>query len=207
MQLEEALRQISDIRQQMAQSEVFRGYRSLTVAFSGIAACAAAFIQVTWVPSPAVDLGRYLGLWITVAVASLIIAGIEMTWRALRAGSGLARQHTLLAAQQFAPCVFVGALLTLCIFCVARDVAWMLPGLWSLIVGLGVFASCRLLPSQVIWVAYYYLLCGCACLVWGRDEHALSPWQMGITFGGGQILAALILYWTLERTDVAPQGE
>jgi C4-dicarboxylate transporter len=36
MELHEALSQISEIRQQMARSEVFRGYRSMTVGFSGV---------------------------------------------------------------------------------------------------------------------------------------------------------------------------
>ena len=39
--------------------------------------------------------------------------------------------------------------------------------------------------------------------MWGQGDNAFSPWQMGISFGGGQLLGAMILYWTLERTDVA----
>ena len=201
MQLDKALRQISDIRQQMAQSEVFRGYRSITVGFSGIAGLSAAVIQPHWVASPEVELRRYLSLWLGIAAASLVVAGIEICWRARRAGPGLAREHTLLAIEQFLPCVVVGALLTLCIYRGAPHVAWMLPGLWSLVFGLGVFASCRLLPRPVFWVGAYYLLCGCGCLLWGRSDNALSPCQMGISFGGGQLLSAAFLYWNLERTD------
>lgn len=207
MQLDKALRQISDIRQQMAQSEVFRGYRSITVGFSGIAGLSAAAIQRHWVASPAVELGRYLSLWLGIAAASLLVAGIEICWRARRAGPGLAREHTLLAIEQFLPCVVVGALLTLCIYRGAPHVSWMLPGLWSLVFGLGIFASNRLLPRPVFWVGSYYILCGCGCLLWGRGDNVLSPWQMGISFGGGQLLSAAVLYWTLERTDVSSPNE
>ena len=42
MELHEALTQIAEIRQQMAKSDVFRGYRSAPVAFSGLVALAAA---------------------------------------------------------------------------------------------------------------------------------------------------------------------
>lgn len=146
MQLDEALRQISDIRHQMARSEVFRGYRSMTVGFSGAAGLLAAALQSQWVASPASELGRYLVLWLGVAAASVTVAGTEMFWRAREAGAGLARQRTLLAVEQFLPCVVVGALLTLCIYRGAPHVAWMLPGLWSLVYGLGVLASYRLLP-------------------------------------------------------------
>src|SRR5437870_2077578 len=39
MDLQEALSQISEIRQQVARSETFRGYRAAPVAFSGVVAC------------------------------------------------------------------------------------------------------------------------------------------------------------------------
>jgi hypothetical protein len=200
MELREALSQISEIRQQMARSEVFRGYRSMTVGFSGILGLLAAALQSRWVSSPESDLGRYLGLWLSVAAASLCVAGAELCWSARSAG--LARQMTPLALGQFLPCVAVGALLTLCVYRGAPQVAWMLPGLWSLIFGLGVFASYRLLPRQVFWVGSYYVFCGCLCLLWGQGDNALSPWQMGISFGGGQLISAAVLYWVLERSDV-----
>jgi hypothetical protein len=203
MELREALRQISDIRQQMAKGEVFRGYRSLTVGFSGALGILAALLQHAWIKTPEAELENYLALWLSVAAASLIVAGGEMCWRAHRAGPGLARDMTLLAVEQFLPCVVVGALLTLCIVRSAPHVAWILPGAWSFLFGLGVFASYRLLPRQAYWVGVYYVVFGCLCLLRGQAENALAPWHMGGAFGGGQLLAAAILYWTLERTDDA----
>ena len=94
MELREALQQISDIRQQMARSEVFRGYRSLTVGFSGVLGLLAAAFQSLWVASPATDLERYLGLWVGVALFSATISGVELFLRAKRAGSGIARDMT-----------------------------------------------------------------------------------------------------------------
>lgn len=203
MQLEEALRQVSDIRRQMARSELFRGYRSITVAFSGVAGLAAAAFQPLWVPTPEIQLGRYLGLWLVVAAAILAATGAQIYWQAQRSGSRLARQQTLLAVEQFLPSVVVGALATLCVWRGAPQVGWILPGLWALFFGLGICASHRLLPRHVLWVAFYYMACGCLCLSVGNGAHALSPWLMGISFGGGQLLGAAVLYWTLERDDVS----
>ncbi len=199
MELRDALQQISEIRQQMARSEVFRGYRSLTVGFSGGLGLLAAALQSLWVPAPAADLNRYLTLWIGVATISTLVCGTELYLRAKNAGSGLARDMTRLAVEQFAPCLLVGALLTVCIARFAPHVAWMLPGLWALMFGMGIFASYRLLPTPVIWAGLYYVLCGCGCLKYGQGDYAFSAWQMAITFGGGQLLCAAILYWTLER--------
>jgi hypothetical protein len=200
MELREALSQITEIRQQMARAELFRGYRSLTVGFSGVLALTAAALQPCLV-EPESQLRDFLVLWLLVASASLLTAAVQL-WRRVRlANSRLARQATLLAAEQFLPSLFVGAVVTLCVSRYAADAAWMLPGLWSLIYSLGIFASYRLLPRQVAWVGWYYVAAGAACLIWGGGANAFSSWQMALTFGGGQLFGAAVLYWTLERGD------
>lgn len=198
MELREALFQITEIRQQMAQNELFRGYRALTVAFSGTLALATALLQPYFVKRES-QLTDFLTLWITVAGICLIAAAIQL-WRRVRlADSRLARQATLLATEQFLPSLLVGAVITLCIYRYAQSSAWMLPGLWSLVYSLGIFASYRLLPRQVVWVALYYVCAGAICLIYGQGPSALAPWQMALCFGGGQLFGAAVLYWTLER--------
>jgi hypothetical protein len=198
MELRDALGQIDEIRQQMARHELFRGYRSLTVGLSGVVALVGAAIQ-PWVVGAETRLRDFLVLWVTLAGVNVVITGVQLWRRAGRAESRLARQATLLAAEQFVPCLFVGALLTLCVVRYARDAAWMLPGLWSLVFSLGLFASYRLLPRQAAWVAFFHVAAGAGCLVWGGGEQAFAPWQMALCFGGGQLFGAAVLYWTLER--------
>jgi hypothetical protein len=204
MELQEALRQIADIHRQMARVEVFRGYRSATVGATGILALAGAAVQGWWVPHPEADLGRYLGLWVTMAVGGVGLAAIEMGTRARAAGPGLSRQLTRLAVEQFVPSLAVGAVLTACVVGSSPESAWLLPGLWALVFSLGVFASRRLLPEPVLWVGVYYVVSGGACLLCGGGAHALAPWQMALTFGVGQLLGAAILHQTLERSDGTP---
>ncbi|MEM9368416.1 MAG: hypothetical protein AAGD07_20675 [Planctomycetota bacterium] len=203
MNLGDAIQQISDIRQQMAKREVFRGYRSMTVGFSGVLALTGAAFQSRWLGSPPSDLSRYLCLWVGIALASASIAVVELLIRAKRAGPGLMREMTRLAAEQFLPCLIIGAVLTLFIYRDAPQVAWMLPGLWSLLFSLGIFASWRMLPSPVAWAGLYYVASGLCCLRWGQGEQSLAPWQMAATFGGGQLLCATILHWNLERDHAA----
>ncbi|QDU82297.1 hypothetical protein Pla110_40520 [Polystyrenella longa] len=207
MELYEALHQITAIRQQMAKSEVFRGYRSVTVGFSGLLGLFAASIQTEWVAAPTEHLERYLALWFFVAILSIVLVGLELYWRAFCIGSGMMKQMTISAVGQFLPCILIGGLLTTCIFKAAPEVAWMLPGLWSLLFGLGIFSSYRMLPSPICWVGAYYVLCGCGSLMFGQEEYPLSPWQMGISFGGGQFIAAFCLYWTLERDDIVERND
>jgi hypothetical protein len=199
MELREALAQISEIRDQLARTETFEGYRSATVAASGLLALAAAGVQASWIPDPAARLSEYLTLWVAVAVVSVAITGIEMFARCRRAASETAARLTRMVVEQFLPSLVVGALLTVAIVVVAPETAWMLPGLWALVFGLGVFASARLFPRPVTWVAAWYLLSGIACLAAAKRLEALSPWLMVATFGVGQLLAAAVVYLSVER--------
>jgi hypothetical protein len=199
MELQEALTQIAEIRRQMARTEVFRGYRAMPIAFSGLLALAAAGVQAVALPEPVDQPSAYLTLWVGAAAVSVLVAGAGMVWRCRRPASPLVRTMTWLAVEQFLPCLVAGALLTLVLATQVSDSLWMLPGLWALLFSLGVFASYRLLPQATFCVGLYYLAAGLGCLTLARGEAALSPWAMAVPFGGGQLLAAAVFYWTLER--------
>jgi len=198
MELHEALTQISEIRAQMARTEVFRGYRAVPVAFSGLLALTAAGFQAIWLPEPSAQLGSYLALWVTAAVISAAAAGSEMVWRARLSRSRWSREITWLAIEQFLPCLVAGGLVTFVLVRFARESLWILPGLWQVLFSLGIFASCRLLPRATFGVGVFYLGAGLASLILARGDASLSPWAMGLPFGVGQLLAALVLYRTLE---------
>lgn len=199
MELQEALAQIAEIRAQISRTETFRGYRSATVALSGVLAIGAGLVQVVCIPEPQQNISAYLALWVSAAVLSLIVTGCEMAVRCRHAASPWTTRITLLAVEQFLPCVLAGAVVTTVLVRVDHDSLWMLPGLWSVLFGLGVFASYRLLPRQVFWVGAFYLFAGGCLLASGPDGAALSPWAMAATFGTGQLLGSAILYVTLER--------
>lgn len=238
MELRDALTQIAEIRQQMARSEVFRGYRSATTAFSGVVAIVAATLQANWVEEYS---WQALYLWLAAAGLSLAVVGVEMAVRYRRSESVLQREITLMAVEQFAPCLVAGALLTYVVSEFAGRAFSLLPGIWCVLFSLGVFASRRFLPRGTFVVGAWYLLAGLLCIAlrqppdlsrWGArsdpappavaahadaangpassSDYAARPEpqprfglgfaaQMGIAFGGGQLLAAGVLYWTLER--------
>jgi len=199
MDLREALTQISEIRQQVARTETFRGYRAAPVAFSGTLAVLAALVQNTWLPNPAEQLSSYLTLWVGAALLSMAVMGVYLGLHCWRSSLTLARSDTALAVGQFLPCVVAGGLLTVTLCYRAPETLWMLPGLWSMLFGLGIFGSWHLLPRSIFWVGVHYLGCGVFCLVLAQGEQAYAPWAMGVPFGVGQLMAAGILYWALER--------
>jgi hypothetical protein len=178
---------------------VFRGYRAVPVAFSGLLALLVGAAQAWWLPETRQDPTAYLTLWIEVAVLSVLATAGEMAWRLVQSGSSLEREKTWLAVSQFVPCLAAGGLLTLVLVRWAPSTLWMLPGLWQVLFALGIFASWRCLPHAVLWVAVFYLMTGLGCLAWAQGEAAFSPWAMALPFGVGQLATAGILYCTLER--------
>ena len=202
MELDEALDKISEIRQQMAQTATFRGYRALTTAFSGGLALLAAWLQSWLAPVPVDRIERYLAIWIGAAAINVLGFTIELAVRYRRTESALQREMTLLAAGQFVPSLVAGAFLAVVIVRFAPAVAWMLPGLWAILFGLGIFASRRLLPAPVFYPGAFYVVAGLVVLARAQGAYALHPLAMGLTFGLGQFLNAAVLYWTLERRHV-----
>ncbi len=201
MELREALDSIATIRRRMAATEVFRGYRAVPVAASAVFAIVGGFVQPYLVPRPVDNVAAYVGLWSAVAFLSIAAAGLAMFLRDRMAGASATRPVTWLAIGQFLPCLVGAASVTAVLIRVAPENAWLLPGLWQVFFSQGVFASCRLLPRPAFVVGAYYLVAGIAVLATTRGEFALAPWAMAGTFGVGQLLAAAVLYWTLERTD------
>ena len=202
MELREALLQIDHIRHQMARTQVFRGYRSLTTAFTGAVAVGTAIAHAMLRPMP---IEMVLGLWVGAACLSVIVVGTEMAIRCIRSESALQRDLAFAAAEQFLPCVVAGALLTYVMLRFAPAGLWMLPGLWAMLFAMGVLASRPVLPRGITIVGAFYLMAGLVYLAVAPQGPTFSPWAMGAIFGAGQSLAAGVLWWSLERNHAWAQ--
>ncbi|HEX4199055.1 MAG TPA: hypothetical protein VHZ26_16585 [Caulobacteraceae bacterium] len=191
--LDRALAEISAIRGQMARASEFRGYGPATFAATALLAVLAAVAQDIWLKDPAAHVGAYLSLWIGVAAASAAIIGLEMVTRSRRMHSDLAGEMIRAAVEQFLPAAAAGALITAVLWRFAAQSLPLIPGLWQIIFGLGVFASCRFLPRAMALVGVWYLAIGLVCLAHSGGAQAFSPWGMGLAFGVGQGLVAVVL--------------
>ena len=193
--LYKALGDISSIRRQMASTTEFRGYGPATLATTGLFAILAAAAQALWLPDPTHHISAYLGVWVSTAVLSAVLTGVQMYNRARRIHSGLSNEMLRMAVEQFLPSAAAGLLVTIVLLRYIPFATWMLPGIWQVIFSLGIFSSCRFLPRPMIAAGAWYLLTGLSCLAMGGNR-ALSPWTMGIAYGAGQLLVAAILLFS-----------
>jgi hypothetical protein len=198
--LSQALAEISAIRAQVARGTQFRGYGPGSIAASGVLALVVASVQAYALKEAGRDAMLFLAVWVATAAVSVALATIETIVRARRVHSGFACQMIQSAVEQFLPAMIVGVLLSGVLLLAAPKDLWMLPGLWELIFSLGVFASCRFLPRQMFAVGVWYLACGLACLMIESGPRILSPWEMGIPFGVGQLLVATVLRYGFEES-------
>jgi hypothetical protein len=198
--LNKALGDISSIRRQVAHSTEFRGYGPATLAATGGFAILAAGAQALLLPDPANHIAAYLATWISTAILSAAVIGVQMVTRTQRMHSGMADEMIHMAVEQFLPAAGAGVLITIVLVRAVPSSLWMLPGLWQVIYSLGVFSSCRFLSRPMLAAGVWYLLSGMICIALA-DGRALSPWAMGIPFGAGQLLVAGILYFTAEANS------
>ncbi|HEX3918456.1 MAG TPA: hypothetical protein VHW60_14060 [Caulobacteraceae bacterium] len=199
--LERALAEIGAIRSQLAQGSRFHGLGPTAFTATGVLAMAAALLQWRLIGLPQEQVGAFLSLWITVAAVSAGVIGFEMIFRSRRMHSQLADEMIVASVGQFLPAGATGVLLTGVLMWFTPQNLWMLPGLWQIVFGIGVFASCRFLPRWMAVVGGWYVLCGLACLAFAQGPLALSPWSMGVPFGLGQILVAAVLRFAGETDE------
>jgi hypothetical protein len=200
--LDKALADIFAIRSQIAAGTAFRGYGPATMALTGGLALAMALLEFLWLDNPDGQPLAFFAGWAATAVVSLALIWTEMQARSRRHHSGLADAMIHQAVEQFLPAGIAGLVLAVMLWKFAAEALWMLPGLWQVLVSLGVFASVRSLPRTVAFAGAWYFVAGFATLILASQSHALSPWTMGLPFVIGQFLMAGILHFASGETDV-----
>jgi len=199
--LDKALADIIAIRSQLAAGTAFAGYGPAAVFATAGVALVTAVLQYFLLDDPThKPLAFFLG-WALAALSSSAMILIEMVARSRRHHSGLADAMIHQAVEQFLPSAVAGGLLAVMLWKFAPETLWLLPGLWQVLVSLGVFASVRSLPRTVALAGAWYFVAGFAVLLLASQSHALSPWTMGLPFVIGQSLTATILYFASGESD------
>ena len=200
--LDKALADIMAIRSQIAAGTAFRGYGPAAIAATGFVALLTAMLQYLWLDDPTGQPLAFLLGWAMAAAVSALMIWTEMQARSRRHHSGLADAMIHQAIEQFLPAGVAGVLLAVVMWKFAAETLWLLPGLWQILVSLGVFASVRSLPRTVALAGAWYFVSGFVVVVLASRTHTLSPWTMGLPFVIGQSVMAGILYFASGDNDV-----
>jgi len=195
--LQRALAEIGSIRLQLAAGTMFRGFGPAVIAATGVLALTTALGHTLFL-GPVADPFVFVAVWTALAVVCAVLIGFEMVARSRRHHGGLADAMLFSAVEHWLPVGAAGAVVGVIVLRWAPEAAWLLPGLWQLLIGLGLFVTQRFLPRSIGIAAAWYFLAGAAVLIISAQSRTLSPWAMGIPFGVGQLLMAGLLHVALE---------
>jgi hypothetical protein len=198
--LPRALADVARIQEQLARAEVFRGYRSVPVAASGVIGLAAAAVQPD--TQGAADPVGFVIFWSIVAGLAAGIGLSEIIYAYVRTDSAVARRRTRRVTGQFLPALGAAVAITIGFVHVDPALVRLLPGVWAICFGVGTFASRPFLPRASGWVALYYYAAGTLLLWTSTGSAGASGWAVGGVFGVGQFVAAIVLYFSLEREEM-----
>src|SRR5262245_55323594 len=199
--LHKALADIGSIRQQLAAGTMFRGFGPAVVAITGLLAAATATAQSLWLRDPTHRPLLFLAAWAATAVTGAALIGAEMIARTRRHHAGLADAMLHNAVEQSLPAGIAGVAIGIVLVAFAPETLWVLPGLWQILLGLGIFASVRSLPRAVALAGAWYVAAGVFVLALSSQTQALSPWTMGLPFVVGQLMLAAILHHAFGAVD------
>ena len=198
MDVPRALAQIAEIHSTLAKADVYRGYRSVPIAASGLVGFGAAWVQPSALSTA--DPVGFVVYWAIVAFVAGAVGASEILYNYVVNDDAIGRRRTRQVTGQFLPSVLAGVIVTISMLHLSTSLVPLLPGLWAICFGLGTFASRPFLPKASTLVACYYYLAGIALIWTAEAPHAMSGWHVGVTFGIGQLIAAGVLYWQIERT-------
>ncbi len=199
MEIHKALDQISEIHGQLAKAGTYQGYRAVPVALSGAFALLAGALQARVIGNESPQ--AFVVYWLGVAFLAAVISAGGIVYSYVHQESQLTRRRTRIVVGQLLPCLAAGAMVTVPFTVAGSDFIAFLPGIWAILYGLGVFASRPYLPKMIGWIALFYFAAGGILLTLADGAASLSPWGVGLTFGVGQVLAGIVLYWNLERKN------
>lgn len=191
--VDEALTQIAEIHSQIARSTRFRGFAP--VPFTVIAALSAliALGQTLWPPMRVNDAVTFVATWGIVLAGITILVTVESYCRA-RAEHGMLADMLLGATVRcLAPFGLTMVALPIIICAYAPGAAWLVPGLWLLLMGLGGFSAAASLPPAINLASTWFFVSGIVVLVTAGSASQASPWMMGLPLGIGHGLVAAVL--------------
>lgn len=190
MHVRDALDRLDQIRDQLARSEVYRGFRVPAVACVGLIGLAAAALQPLVPEAGGVGFVWY---WAAVAVGCGLFGTAAAAHAYATREDDFERRRTRRVAAQFLPAAFAGAAVTLAVSRVP-DLVPFLPGFWAVLFGLGLIATRPHLPDGIGPIGLGYVAAGAFHLLRAVPGSEASGWSVGGVFGVGHLLTAFVLW-------------
>jgi len=194
--IDSALDDIARLREQLAASSRFQGLAPGVVALTGLFALALGGWQLRATEED-------LFVWILLAAICALMIGTEAVVRSRTHHRAMADRMLTTTLNRFLPVATAGAIIGIVILLRAPEHGRLLPGLWQVLMGVGIFSVLSNLPRQMLFAALFYFATGTASLILSANNALSTAWLMMVPFGVGQLFVAGLL---LHASREAPHG-
>ncbi len=211
MEIHKALDHISEIHRHLSKTEVYRGIGSFPIALSGLITFMAGYFQPYFVEES--EPIAFVVYWSGLALINLVLAFGVISYNYFFRENPVDRKRTRATISQFLPSVLAGLVITFFLTwhvdiilsiegsLTFHPALFYLPGIWTILFGLGILSSRPYLPKHVSWIVLYFFIAGSILLFMGSLGFSIGPWGMALTFGFGLLLISAVFYWNNERQN------
>ena len=140
-----ALEQISEIHGHLARTHVYRGWRPVPCALSGAIGMAGVVWQLA--AEPPATAWAFVIAWSIVAAVAIVVGCAEIAWHYTRA-SVSERHRARHVFAQAVPAVVAAIIITVVLINTSPALVTLLPGVWALMFGVGLFAARPFVPQR-----------------------------------------------------------
>ncbi len=176
------------IRETMEASASFTAVSGWGQCAIGLTALAAAYAAARQTAPSQLITGAWIKVWLVAAVVALAISGGTMWLKARAAQTSLLARPGRKLALNFAPPVFVGALLTLAL--ARTGLTGLIPAMWLLLYGAGVVTGGAFSVQIVPVMGLCFMLVGAVALV---SPLAWTNVLMAAGFGGLHVIFGVLI--------------
>jgi hypothetical protein len=99
------------------------------------------------------------------------------------------------ASRTVLPISATGIVVAAVVLAYAPAMAWIVPGIWQMLIGLVAFASYATMPRAIVWPAAWYLAAGAAVMALSGASGSISP----LLAGGPLVIGHFAIAWILHR--------
>lgn len=192
--IERAISEISEIRTQLAASTRFRGYAPEAVALMGLLSIVFLLAQLAFPDALAASSLQVSLSWGALLLINACAIAVETAVWSHRQQPGMAGAMLRGAMLTTLPISFASLVIGVVVAVSLPNEAWILPGVWQMLIGVVGFSSHAILPRGIVLPALWYTLCGAAVTVIAATSGEVTPLLAGIPFIVGHLWIALILH-------------
>lgn len=187
---DEALSQIAEIRSQIATSTRFKGFAAAPFVAAAVICALIALVQDFAAQSGHFENVSFVDLWGIVLAGVTLMVAVEGYSRAIREHGQLADLMLGTTIRRLAPFGLTMAMIAYVICSEVPESAWMIPGIWLILMGLAGFATAASLPRSIYAASLWFFTSGFVVLITAASSKVSLPWMMGIPLTVGHGLVA-----------------